>query len=198
VILRRLLLLPLLLVSALLCAADTPEPAPQAYRLYPLDMVTFAVHGETGLGATLRLSGGGTINVPLLGDVSVSGLTLAEAEKKIQDAYVAQEIFIRPQITIQVTEYSKKEVSVLGQIARQGRIEFPAEAASLDIVEVVTAAGGFSRIGRADAVRVTRKDPTTGEEKVFTVNVERMLAGRADEPFRIYPGDVLFVPERLF
>lgn len=186
-------------------ASAAPEPDPPAanagiaYRLHPLDVVSFAVHGEAGMSTTLRLSGAGTINVPLLGDIRVSGLTLAAAEKKIQDSYIREEIFIRPQITLQVTEYSKKEVSLLGQISRQGRVQFPPEASALDIVEVVTTAGGFTRIGRADAVRVTRKNPDTGEEQVFTVNVERMLSGRANEErFLIYPGDVLFVPERLF
>jgi polysaccharide export outer membrane protein len=194
---RRFLLL-LCLVGATLRAATGPESDSLAYRLHPLDLVSFSVHGETGLGASLRLSGGGSIRVPLLGDIRIAGLTLAEAEKKIQERYVAEEIFVRPQVTLQVTEYSKREVSVLGQISRQGKIEFPAEASSLDIVQVVTAAGGFSRIARADAVRVTRKDAETGEERVFTVNVERMLSGRSDEAFRILPGDVIFVPERLF
>lgn len=207
---RRILPLALALAATLgptLHAEEPSTPPPiapfapaAAYRLYPLDVVSFSVHGETGLSTTLRLSGDGTINVPLLGDVRVTGLTLTEAEKKIQDTYIAQEIFIRPQVTLQVTEYSKKEVSLLGQISRQGKIQFPAEVSALDIVDVVTTAGGFSRIAKADAVRVTRKHPETGEEQVFTVNVERMLAGRAsaEERFLVYPGDVLFIPERLF
>jgi polysaccharide export outer membrane protein len=170
-----------------------------AYRLFPLDVVSFAVHGEADLSTQLRVSGNGNINVPLLGDVRVAGLTLADAERRIQETYVAGQIFIRPQITLQVREYSKKEISLLGQFARQGKIEFPAESASLGIVQAVSAAGGFTRIARADSVRVSRKDPETGEEKVFTVNVERMISGRGtDEVFLVYPGDTLFVPERLF
>jgi polysaccharide export outer membrane protein len=170
-----------------------------AYRLYPRDVVTFSVHGETGLATQLRISGNGNINVPLLGDVRVSGLTLAEAELKIQATYISEQIFVRPQITLQFLEYSKKEISVLGQFARQGKVEFPAESTSIGIVQAISAAGGFTRIARADSVRVTRKDPATGEEKYFTVNVERMISGKnTDEVFLVYPGDTLFVPERLF
>lgn len=181
------------------CGASLSNAEEAVYRLYPLDMVAFAVHGENDMSTKLRISGNGTINVPLLGDVRVAGFSLTEAERKIQDAYVAEQIFIRPQITLQVSEYSKKEISMLGQFARQGKIELPAESPALSIVEAVTAAGGFTRIGRADSVRVTRKDPETGEEKVFTVNVERMISGRSkDEVFLVYPGDTLFVPERLF
>jgi polysaccharide export outer membrane protein len=195
--LRRLFLI--LGTAVFGCGASLSNAEEAVYRLYPLDMVAFSVHGESDLSTKLRISGNGTINVPLLGDVRVVGLSLTEAERKIQDAYVAEEIFIRPQVTLQVNEYSKKEISMLGQFARQGKIELPAESPALSIIEAVTAAGGFTRIGRADSVRVTRKDAVTGEEKVFIVNVERMISGKSNEEvFLVYPGDTLFVPERLF
>jgi protein involved in polysaccharide export with SLBB domain len=182
-----------------LCGASLSIADEAAYHLYDRDVVTFAVHGETDLTTSLRISGNGTINVPLLGDVHVTGLTLADAERKIQDSYIKEQIFIRPQITLQVSEYSKKEISMLGQFARQGKIELPPESSSLSIIEAVSSVGGFTRIGRSDSVRVTRKDPETGEEKIFTVNVERMISGHGNEDvFRVYPGDILFVPERLF
>ena len=58
-------------------------------------------------------------------------------------------------------------------------------------------AGGFTRIAKSDAVRITRKDDA-GAERTFTVDVEKMLAGRGGETFLVQPGDVVFVPERVF
>lgn len=173
--------------------------AEAAYSLFARDVVTFAVYGEPDLTTQLRISGNGTINVPLLGDVKVAGLSLAAAERKIQEAYVRNEIFIRPQVTLQVSEYSKKEISILGQVGRQGKVELPVESASLSIIDAITMAGGFTRIGRSEAVKVTRKNQTTDAEEVFTVNVEQMIAGRSKEAvFHVIPGDIVFVPERLF
>ena len=144
-------------------------------------------------------SGNGMINVPLLGNVHVVGLDLATAENNIEELYIEQEIYIRPQITLQVAEYSKKEISVLGQIGRQGKIELPVESVEMSIINAITLAGGFSRIARADHVRVTRKSFETGNDEVFTVNVESMIEGRSKKPvFIVYPGDIIFVPERLF
>lgn len=158
-----------------------------------------SVYGEPSLTTQLRLSGNGEINIPLLGNLNVSELTLSEAEAKIARTYVEREIFIDPQVTLQVTEYSKKEVSVLGQISKQGKIEFPPETTALSIIEVVSAAGGFNRIAKSDSVRVTRKKPDTGEEQVFVINVESMIAGgNKDGAFLVHPGDIIFVPERLF
>lgn len=170
-----------------------------AYRLFARDVIKMVMFGEPDMSTQLRISGIGTINAPLIGDIEIAGLNLAEAESKLEKAYVDAEVFIRPQITLQVAEYSKKEISILGQIGRQGKIELPVESVRINIINAVSLAGGFTRIARADAVRVTRKSPANGEEQVFTVNVEQMIAGKSKEPpFYIYPGDVIFVPERLF
>lgn len=193
-------LLKILGTAVFICGAFLAKAEEDsAYQLFARDIVTMAVFGEPDMSTQLRISGVGAINAPLIGDIEIAGLTLAEAEGKLEKAYVEAQIFIRPQITLQVVEYSKKEISVLGQIGRQGKIELPVESVRINIVNAVSLAGGFTRIARADAVRVTRKSPNDGAEQVFTVNVEQMISGKSKEPpFYIYPGDVIFVPERLF
>ena len=183
--------------------ADATVPATgvsaEAYTLFARDVVKFSVYGEPDLSTQLRISGTGSINVPLLGDIQVSGLKLAAAEKKIQQAYIDGQILIQPQITIQVAEYSKKEISILGQIGRQGNVELPVESTSISIINAITLAGGFTRIGRADNVKVTRKKEDGKGEEVFIVNVEKMISGGGKERvFYLKPGDVVFVAERLF
>lgn len=185
--------------AVFLCGAFLAKAQEESYRLFARDVVKLSVYGEPDLDTELRISGVGTINVPLLGNVEISGHTLAEAEDKIERSYVGEQIFIRPQITLQVVEYSKKEISILGQVGRQGKIELPVESVRINIVNAISLAGGFSRIARGDAVRVTRKSEADGAEQVFTVNVEQMISGKGkDAAFYIYPGDVIFVPERLF
>ena len=57
----------------------------------------------------------------------------------------------------------------------------------------------FVRQIGGDGVRVTRKDER-GAEQAFVVNVEKMIEGKAGsrEPFMLQPGDVVYVPERVF
>ncbi len=192
--------IPLFIGTAVFfCGAVLSAAAETAYRLFEQDLVSLSVYGEPDISTQLRISGNGMINVPLLGDIHIVGLDLASAERKIEKTYIEKQIFIRPQITLQVSEYSKKEISILGQIGRQGKISLPVESVQMDIVNAVSLAGGFSRIARADNVRVTRKNSKTGEEEVFNVDVESMIEGRSkEELFIVYPGDVIFVPERLF
>lgn len=190
---------PIFSTAVFLCGAVLSQASEAAYRLFARDLVAFSVYGEPDTKMQLRIAGNGMINVPLLGDIHVTGLTLAEAEEKIEQAYIENQIYIRPQITMLVTEYSKKEISILGQIGSQGKIELPLESSEITIVNAISLAGGFTRIAKSDSVRITRQDPVTGEEQVFTVNAEQMISGRSKEPvFYVRPGDVIFVPERLF
>lgn len=185
----------LLLACGLLSAAESA--APSSYRLFPRDLVQVAVQGEPEVSVQRRVDGAGEIAVPLLGEVKVAGLTLSEAQAEIRRRYVSEQIFIRPEVVVSVVEYSPKEVMVLGQVSKQGKLALSPEASGMPIIEAITGAGGFTRIAKSDAVRVTRKDDS-GTERIFTVDVEKMLAGRGAEPFQLQPGDVVFVPERVF
>lgn len=184
--------------GALARAADSSPATENNYRLFVRDVIQIGVQGEPDVAVQRRIDGSGEVAVPFLGAVKVAGLTVAEAQAEIRRRYVAEEIFIRPEVVVSIVEYSPKEILVLGQVGKQGKLALSPEAVAMSIVEAVTGAGGFTRIAKSDAVRVTRKDET-GAERVFTVDVEKMLAGRGGaEPFQLLPGDVVFVPERVF
>lgn len=192
--------LALLLASALpLLGSETaPAPAREA-RLFARDQVRVTVQGEPDMTVERQIDPSGAINVPLLGAVKIAGLTIAGAQQAIAERYIHDEIFIRPEVVVIVTAFAPKEVTVLGQVGKQGKILFPADTTSLSVVEAIADAGGLSRIAKGDAVRVTRRDET-GADQTFTINVDKMVEGRgaAGEVFFLQPGDIVFVPERVF
>lgn len=189
-----------LLALCLTATVSTAEEsaAPTRYQLFVRDLIRIAVQGEPDVSVDRRVDGLGEINVPLLGQIKVAGMTPAAAQELIAQRYIREEIFIRPQVVVTVIEYSPKEIMVLGQVGKQGKQPLAPEAVTMSVVEAITSAGGFTRIAKGDAVRVTRKDER-GEQS-FTVNVEKLIQGRgtADEAFQLMPGDVVFVPERVF
>lgn len=185
------------LVATLIAAEEGAGSA--RYRLFARDVVRITVQGEKDVAVERRIDGLGEVSVPLLGQVKLAGLTVADAQVLIAGRYVKEEIFIRPEVVVSLVEYAPKEVMVLGQVGKQGKQLFAPEASSMSVVEAITSAGGFTRIAKTDGVRVTRKDER-GREQSFTVNVEKMIEGRAAgaEVFMLQPGDVVFVPERVF
>jgi len=61
----------------------------------------------------------------------------------------------------------------------------------MTIIEAISRAGGFTGMARKNAVTIMRQD------KKYTVPVEKIGKGKAKN-FFVRPGDVVFVPERVF
>ena len=198
-LIRRLVLLPLSVFTSLLGAQEpAPSSEPELYRLISRDLIQVSVFGEDDVTTNRRIDARGTVNLPLLGAVKISELSVIEAEEFIRQNYIDAEIFIDPQISLAVIEHAPREVLLLGQIASPGKVVLPPERVRISIVELVSTAGGFSRIGKSDGVRVTRKFEN-GSEEVFVIDVEKLIKGRGDEEdFMVEPGDIVFVPERVF
>ena len=162
------------------------------------DRVRVAVYQEEDLTSLTRIDARGRINLPLLGEISIGGLTIVEAQSAIENAYKDGRFLRNPQVTINVEEYALREVSISGQIRNPGRYQLPAES-TYTLVDLVTKAGGFTDIGKGTAVTVTRIMPD-GTRKVFTIDVDSIIKGKKDnksEDLLLQAGDNVYVPERL-
>ena len=167
------------------------------YLLCPRDNLKLSVQGED-INAERRIDAKGELNVPYAGRCKVAGLTVEEAQEAIAKRYREAEIFVHPEVVISVVDYSPREVVVLGQVEKSGKVSLPPEASEVSIVEAIASAGGFTRLANPRDVRVTRKDDK-GDDQTITVNVSKMMDGPNGkvDVFKVQPGDVIFVPERL-
>jgi polysaccharide export outer membrane protein len=164
------------------------------------DRVRIAVYQEEDLATVTRIDARGRVNLPLIGEISIGGLTVIEAQAAIENAYKDGRFLRNPQVTVSVEEYAPREVSIQGQIRNAGRYTLPIES-TLTVVELVTKAGGITDIGKGSAVTVTRILPN-GTKKVFTVDVDSVIKGKKDSKtddsaLLLQPGDIVYVPERL-
>jgi polysaccharide export outer membrane protein len=164
------------------------------------DRVRIAVYQEEDLASVTRIDARGRVNLPLIGEIAIGGLTVIEAQTAIENAYKDGRFLRNPQVTVSVEEYAPREVSIQGQIRNAGRYTLPIES-TLSVVELVTKAGGITDIGKGSAVTVTRILPN-GTKKVFTVDVDSVIKGKKDtktddSALLLQPGDIVYVPERL-
>lgn len=175
---------------------------PGGYRLGFGDEVQIMVFGEPEVTTAAKISRNGTIRlVYISGDVPIVGLTAKEAEAFISKQYYEQRIYRKANVLLKITKYTEKEVMVTGKFAKTGPFVFPPEVEAMDIVEVITRNGGFAEAAKTSEVKVTRvvHDKNGGNAKeVYTVDVKARMEGDTEsEPFMIYPGDTLFVREKL-
>lgn len=186
-------------------ATSSPRPASgtttsSAYVLTNTDRIRVAIFQEDDLSLIARIDSQGRINLPLVGEVAISGLKVGDAQLAIERAYQEGRFLRAPRVTISVEEYAAREVSIQGQVRSPGRYPLPIES-SMTILELVTRAGGFTDTAKGTAVRITRIN-TDGTKRNFEVDVDSLIKGRrganvSDNSLVLEPGDIIFVPERL-
>lgn len=206
---KSIRVLPPLLAALALCGgltAQSPNTGLTVKKSYVhtlglADRVRIAVYQEEDLTSLTRIDSRGRVNMPLLGEIVIGGMTVVEAQTAIENAYKEGRFLRNPQVTINVEEYAAREVSISGAIRTPARYTLPIES-TLTVVELVTKAGGITDIGKGTAVTVTRILPD-GTKKVFTVDVDSVIRGKKDSKtddssLVLLPGDNVYVPERLF
>jgi len=102
-------------------SAGTPEEALSDYHLSPGDHITLVVLDHKQLSGDFIIDGGGGILLPVAGSVRLSGLTLAEAQKVIQDRF-ADGVLVEPTVSLRITSY--KPIFVTGRVRKPGSYTF--------------------------------------------------------------------------
>lgn len=196
-----LLLVPELASRAQGAASAAEERKAAPYRITRGDRISISILGEPELKVTgTRVEPVGTVNLVLIKEVNLSGLTIAEAEAKVAKAYQDGKYLRSPRVNITVEEYAPRTVIVSGKVNIQGRQDIPPNS-EFTIKDLIFKAGGFTDTARSSAVKVTRTMPD-GTQKYFILDVESGIKGRAnsnskDASFVLEPDDVVYVPEKL-
>ena len=139
----------------------------------------------------------GLLNLPLIGTVSVRGLTLAGAAQTIEARY--NRILKRPQIAIRLVEPRPVNIVVSGEVNRPGSLTIPL----LDtrqpglryptVTQVIQQAEGVTQF--ADLRRVQVRRQQGGARRAITVNLEAFWqTGTAGQDILLRDGDIVFVP----
>lgn len=165
-----------------------------SYILAPNDLISVKVFQEDDLESKLRISKDGTITFPLIGPVKIGGKTPQDASRIIRDG-LAKGYLINPQVTINVLEYTKYRVTVLGQVQKPGSYDFP-NRESLGLLEAIGLAGGYTRGANPSKVIVKRLE--NGQERVYQLNAKSMASQGSTKGFEVLPGDVITVAESIF
>jgi polysaccharide export outer membrane protein len=153
------------------------------------DVVHITVYQNPDLTVDARLSENGQINFPLIGAVTIGGLSVAQAQALIEKMLRDGGFVLRPQVTIQTTQIKSSQISILGQVAKPGR--YPIEIVGSKVSEMIAAAGGVVP-GGADVVTLVG----TRDGKPAKIDIDLPLVlqqGRADLDMPVENGDIIYV-----
>jgi polysaccharide export outer membrane protein len=144
-----------------------------------------------------RIPDEGIITLPLIGQVDVNGLTLAELSGVLRKRY--EDYLVRPEVVAQfvLTEGDSPwgHVTVLGHVAKPGKVAIPATR-DMTVSGAIQQAGGLGPSAKDSAITLTRK-LKSGEVNRSVVNLHALaVKGALEEDLAVRSGDVIYVPEK--
>ena len=182
--------------AALMAALeDTDADVMGEYRINPLDSVGIEVYNEPDISKVFHVSSQGTINHPLLGKVTLSGLTRTEAEARVTEL-LGNEYLVDPRVTVSIEESKARRVIIFGEVKNPGAYQIPPDQ-RMSLLRLFALAGGFTDLAAINRVMVVRS--VNGSEQTIKVNVADLLKGRGGTTdLDLVAGDVVTVPETRF
>ena len=189
------------MVASALSAQENGTSPDQNYELRTGDVVRITVFNEPDLSVEQKLDPDGVMIVPLLGRVSLTGVTARDAETKLEQLFISEEYLISPQVTVTVTDYAEQVFYIHGEVRQPGAKIFPQGRQSLDILEAITLAGDLTQYAKRGEIIIRRPLRDSNIERKITVDLDSLLKGNNnanEELVNIYPDDRIYVPERLF
>lgn len=159
------------------------------YRIGTNDLLDIEILNLDNGKRTVRVNAAGYITLPLVGAVTVAGLTQQQAEGHIATLY-GEKYLQNPQVSVFIREFTTERITVDGAVAKPGIYPLVGQ---MTLLRVLALAGGFGTIAKRNQVMLFRQGDN-GARQVATFDVERIQAGQdPDPPIR---GDDLIVVQR--
>lgn len=184
---RKPLSITVLLLLALasrrsLLAQDSGE-----YRIGPRDVLDIKVIQIPDLNVERRASDDGKIDLPLIGEFPVLGLTADDVRDRLEAMLTARYVN-RADVSVTIKEFANKPISILGAVGHSGVLG----GGRWTLIQAITAAGGLTDAAGKKLKVFRRAD--SGLSDTLTISLDDLY--RSSDPrwnIAIYPGDTVNV-----
>lgn len=182
---------------------DTPSDTVNLeYKIAPNDVVGFRLFTNNGFklidisnenqvqfqnlnsGLNYLVEFDGFVNLPIIGRLKVSGLTLREAEFFLEEKY--SEIYIDPFILLDV---SNRRVTIFPGNGGNGRV-ITLQNNNVTLLEALAQAGGIRETGRANRVKLIRGD--LSDPEVYLIDLST-IEGISQANVILQANDIIYV-----
>jgi polysaccharide biosynthesis/export protein len=143
------------------------------------------------VGGLLAVEANGCIALASLGGLRVEGLTVADAKDQLAEVLQVP----AGDVQLEVAEYRRQHVYLFGEVSGlQHAIPY---RGSESVADLIRRAGGVTKEGAPDQVRVIRNSQVPGgAPRVFVVDLQAiLLRGDNRTNLLVEPNDQIYVPE---
>jgi len=144
-------------------------------------------------GEAQRIQPDGKINLKLLGEVKIVGMTVKEIAAKLE--VLMSRYYVDPKVSVRVVSYASKKYYVFGQTGAAGPKAYTGRDTLLDAV----LNSGVNFLSWTSRVKVIRPSRDGSEPLKLMVNVDRMIKkGDWSKNILLEPEDVVYIPPTPF
>ena len=162
---------------------------PDNYVLGPGDEVIIDLWGNTDSSEKYKISPDGRIVISGVGPISLSGLTIAEASKRLRSSMAAMYEGLYDgsvQLKLSLGSIRSIQVNITGEVGNAGTYTLPSLATLFHALHV---AGGVSDLGTLRNIKVYRAGKQFSEIDVF----DYILNGKTEKDIALRDGDLITV-----
>ena len=163
----------------------------QDYIVGEDDVLKVMVYDHDDMTTTVRVSGDGTIILPLLNRVNVAGMTITAISEKVSKL-LADGYIVNPQVNMFIEEFRSKKVVILGQVIKPGLYEL---SGVTSLLELISKAGGLTK--DAGGTTIIKRKTGSGDadrNDVMTIDMTRLIEkGDTSQNVMMMSGDNVYI-----
>lgn len=166
-----------------------------SYALGPGDAIAIEIFNVPEYSGKQQVLADGSLNLPVVGLVSVNGLTLQEAGRVIGLAY--QRELRYPQVTVVLDTPRPLRVAIAGEVSRPGLYTLTPEnnAQFPTVAQALQTAGGVTQAADLHQVQLRRANGP-GREQTITLDLWQLLNdGDVRQDLALRDGDAIVIGE---
>lgn len=179
--------------AALALSIPTADAQPEtAYRVGPKDLLEIKVFEVPELNVDRRIDDNGAIELPLVGSVSLTNLTVEQVRDKLR-ALLEARYMRRASVSVVIKEFQNQPISVIGAVAKPGPLP---SSGRWTLLQAISEVGGLTA-GAGKKLYVLRH-ADNGLNDQLEINTDELMI-RSDPRWNIaiYPNDVINVPPQV-
>jgi protein involved in polysaccharide export with SLBB domain len=155
------------------------------YVLGPGDQLVVRIWGQINFNAQLTVDRSGSVYLPQVGEIHVSGLPYAQVRQHIHDA--VSRIYKSFDLNVEMGQLRSIQVFVVGQARRPGTYTLSSLST---LVTALFATGGPSVQGSLRDIQLRRNGQTITHFDLYDL----LILGDMSKDSPLLPGDVIFIP----
>ena len=187
----------------------TPAPPPEDYVVGPQDSLVITSYDQPELTGQFTIETDGTFTYPMIGRVSVGGMTLRGVQSAIESRLLEGGFFRAPQVAVAIDQYRSQKIYIVGEVRTPGSYPLSGD---MRLVEALALAGSTLATTSGEAVIVRAANalvvesalvaagasgatelPDASSDQVVRVDLRDLENGDVSQNVRLRNNDTVFV-----